>query len=269
MSSFYDLSHSDSYKHSENATSSPTNEVAYRLLGHLAFQHVAQHFNTSSELRVADVGCYTGGTTIRWLYTGRSLCKTHLVKVLGFDIHASLIAQARENYPNRSHLSFVLKRPDEPLPLIDDQPYHLIFAPFVVETIPTFDEVTHLYSQLIGGLVQGGELYFLRLHPNALTYQGVFRDYGLTSKPTWAHGDLFDVRLADHTNLIDRFWSPDIIASWFEARGCSVEMIPIQWAAESAVEELLRTFIEATHLDQGMPEWSVPLYQIIRVVKQE
>lgn len=268
MSSSYDLSNDDSYKSVENASSSPTNETVYRLIGQLGFSKMTAHLGPLAEIRVADVGCYTGGTTIRWLYTGKALNKQSVVKVLGFDLHAATIAEAHENYPDRPNLFFVEKPLNDPVPLIDGQPYHLMFAAFVVETISTFDDVKLLCSQLVDALLSGGEIYFLRLHPQALKSGETFQDYTLPQRETWAHGDTFPVRLAGHSkDLIDRFWEPEQLVQVFADLGCRAELIPIQQGVSPVINELLTRFISATRLVEDMPEWTVPLYQIVRVVK--
>ena len=174
MTSIYDTSEDGFYKGIENASASLTDEVAYRVLGHFGFNSLRNRFGPLDEIRVCDVGCYTGGSTIRWLYTGKALNPGSVVKVLGFDLHEETLAEARENYPDRPNLFFCRKDADDPIPLIEDQNYHLMFAPFVLETIKDFEDVERLCSQIVDALVEGGEVYFLRLHPNAFfTLRGI------------------------------------------------------------------------------------------------
>jgi SAM-dependent methyltransferase len=266
----YDTSEDGFYKGIENASASQTDEVAYRVIGHLGFHNLNDHVGSLEEVRVCDVGCYTGGTTIRWLYTGKALNKASVVKVLGFDVHEDTILEAHENYPDRPNLFFCKKDPADPIPLVEDQPYHLMFAPFVLETINDFDDVQSLCCQMVNALDERGEIYFLRLHPRALQYADGFRDYSITTRETWTHGDTFQIRLAGQARLIqDRFWQPEQIAEIFSEKECQVELMPISWEASPKVIELLKGFIAATRLDDDMAEWSVPLYQIIRVVKGE
>ncbi|GEM_PF-1121979 len=270
MTHHYDTSEDDFYKGIENASASVTDEVAYRLMAHLGFHGLQEHFGPLDEIRVADVGCYTGGSTIRWLKTGQALYTNSVVKVLGFDLHEETVAEARQNYPDQPHLFFARKDLADPMLLIDGQPYHLMFAPFVVETIEAFDEVQRLCTQMLDALAGNGELYFLRLHPDALTYADVFRDYHVPTRDTWTHGDSFKIRLAGQTEYMnDHFWKPEQIARLFSDQGCHVDLIPVGWDASDAIVDLLKGFIDATQLDADMPEWSVPLYQIIRVVKQK
>lgn len=268
MTSNYDTSEDNFYKGIENASASQTDEVAYRVIGHLGFHSLHDQLGSLDEIRVCDVGCYTGGTTIRWLYTGKALNKTGVVKVLGFDLHEDTILEARENYPDRPNLFFCKKDPADSIPLIGDQPYHLMFALFVLETIKDFDDVKRLCCQMVNALIDGGELYFLRLHPDALKQEG-FRDYSITTRNTWTHGDTFQIQLAGQSNLIkDHFWEPEQIAAIFTDKGCHVDLIPISWDSSPQIIDLLKGFIAATRLDEAMADWRVPLYQIIRVVKQ-
>lgn len=267
MTSNYDTSEDGFYKGIENASGSLTDEVAYRVIAHLGFNSLREQFGPLDEIRVCDVGCYTGGSTIRWLYTGKALNAGSVVKVLGFDLHEETLVEARENYPNRPNLFFCKKDPADAIPLIEDQPYHLMFAPFVLETMKAFEDVERLCSQMINGLVDGGQLYFLRLHPNALKYEG-FRDYNITTRDTWTHGDAFQIRLAGDL-IKDHFWEPEQIATVFSDKGCSVDLISLSWESSPHVIDLLKGFIASTRLDDEMAEWQVPLYQIIRVVKQD
>jgi hypothetical protein len=269
MTDHYDLSQDGFYKGIENASASLTDEVAYRVLGHLAFRDLNENFGTLDSIRVCDVGCYTGGSTIRWLYTGKSLNPNSTVNVLGFDLHEDTILEARENYPERPNLVFVKKDLPDPIPLINGELYHVMFAPFVLETIKDFGDVRRLCSQMIEGLVEGGSIYFLRLHPNALMYEGAFRDYTLPRKDHWTHGDQFRIRLAGQTNDIkDHFWQPEQVAQVFTEQGCQVDLISLNWESSPQIVDLLKGFIASIRLDDEMPEWIVPLYQIIRVVKQ-
>lgn len=269
MTSSYDTSEDGFYKGIENASASQTDEVAYRVLGHMGFHSLRDRFGLLEEIRVCDVGCYTGGTTIRWLYTGKSLNKTSLVKVLGFDLHEETILEAHENYPDRPNLFFCKKDLADPIPLIEDRPYHLMFAPFVLETIEDFDDVQRLCDQMVNALDDNGEMYFLRLHPNALRHEEGFHDYAITTRDHWTHGDEFQIRLVGQSKLIrDHFWGPEQIAEVFTDKGCYVELIPMSLETSPQITDLLKGFIAATRLDESMSEWNVPLYQIIRVVKQ-
>ncbi|NJR12879.1 class I SAM-dependent methyltransferase [bacterium] len=268
MTHDYDLSQDDFYKSLENATASVTNEVAYRLTGHFAFQNIYATFGVTDELRVTDVGCYTGGSTIRWLHTSRTLQPKTPLQILGFDVYEATIAQANENYGGRAGLSFVHKPLAQALPLINDAPYHLMFATFVLETITDYEQVRTLCSQLVAGLLPQGEIYFLRLHPNALTYQGTFRDYRLRERRPLTHGETFRVRLAGHNKeFLDHYWQPEELSRFFTAQGCTVHLIPMSWDAPNAMTALLKQITAATRVEDTLPEWTVPLYQIIRVVK--
>jgi hypothetical protein len=117
-----------------------------------------------------------------------------------------------------------------------------------------------------------GELYLLRLHPKSLSYKGRFSGYELPGRPNWQHGDLQEVCLITGekpVKIYDHFWQPERVAQVFLTLGCECQFVDL--AYDSPIEKVrnkLITLLEAYKLDQAMPEWTVPLYQLVRVWKK-
>jgi hypothetical protein len=216
---------------------------------------------------VCDVGCYLGASSNRWKQYENNLDQT--VQVLGTDIHASNIRQATEAYPG---ITFQLMEDGGKIPLLDNHRYQLMFATFVLDTIPQFNDVSRLCARMVEALVNGGTLILLRLHPNALTSNAPFQEYRLPVSTVWSHGDSMPIQLVqtggDTVNIHDTFWHPERIENLFEDQGCAVEQIPLH-VQNLRVQPYLAHLLEQYDLSSSMPEWTVPLYQLIRIVKKD
>ncbi len=121
--------------------------------------------------------------TARWWEYGQ---KHGAVEVLGTDIHPKNVHHASEKYP---HITFKHMAIGAEIPLLNYQPYHLIFATFVLDTIGHFDDVAQLCHRMIDALASHGTIMLLRLHPHALQSTEIFREYEFVTKLSWTHGE--------------------------------------------------------------------------------
>jgi hypothetical protein len=266
----YNFQQNTGYQQFENGKGAPTNEIGYRVVGKIAFDNTGKSFNDSVSLRVCDVGCYLGSSSARWLTMGQTNY-TGNVQVMGTDIHSANLLYATQKYRNIPNLQFQSMAIGGSLPLIDDKHYHLIFATFVLDTILSFADVTMLCRRMVEALETGGDIYLLRLHPNALSASVKFRDYSIVPRTNWEHGDPLYIRMssADNQtiNIYDRFWEPGQISDVFAAMNCEVELLPISWNGTETVKLVLQNLLAQEHIPTDMPEWTVPLFQIIRIKK--
>lgn len=263
----YDLGNTDHFKGFDNAGGLITNEVAYEVTGYMAFQALIDAFPPETELRIGDVGCFLGNGTARWATHAQRMMNGRGYQILGMDIFAENVARATHTYGENPRLKFALYEKTQLLPLIDNQPYHLIFAIFALDTIADFDEVKRLCSAMYSALGRGGEIYLLRLHPQSLCYAGRFQEYLMNTKAEWSHGDSLLVELSrrDGTKieLQDTYWEPKQIGDLFLAEGCQVDYL--QLTLNSQASEWLKYVMAHLNVNPDLPEWYVPLYQLIRI----
>lgn len=265
----YDVSDSSFYQSFQNATGLTTNNIAYEVVGSIAYSSMRARFASEAQLRICDVGCYLGSSSERWHRHGNRAGEG-MVHVLGVDIHESNVRQAVVTYP---HISFQHIERGSEIPLIGGHRYHGMFATFVLDTIHRFEDVEQLCRNMVRALLPGGEIYLLRLHPNSLQYEiGIpFQEYRLPSKSSWSHGDPLQIHLINEAGeaiaIDDRYWEPAAIAQVFEAAGCAVNCYDVSMDSTPLVAQELERQIEMSRLSRNMPEWSVPLYQIMRVQK--
>lgn len=261
----YNIADENFYRLFENGIALTTDDIAYEIVGSISQEFMTKAF-AEKPLRICDVGCYLGGSSARWHqhYQGRA-------EVVGVDIHASNIQIARSSYEQVEGLSFQHIKPGAVIPLIENQPYHAMFATFVLDTIHNFDDVIQLCQNMVSALIPDGEIYLLRLHPNALRYGGTFQEYQLNTKQDWSHGDPLLVKLiradGDSIEIDDRFWHPSKIKDIFHSVSCDVEMMDVSFNSHPVVVKHLEMQVEKMNLGSTIPEWVVPLYQIIRVRK--
>lgn len=263
----YDLGNTDHFMGFDNAGGLITNEVAYEVTGYMAFQALIDAFPSETELRIGDIGCFLGSSTARWATHAQRMMNGKAYRILGMDIFAENVARATRTYGENPRLKFALYEKTQILPLIDNQPYHLIFAIFVLDTIADFDEVKRLCSAMFSALEISGEIYLLRLHPQSLCFEGRFQEYLMNTKPEWSHGDSLLVELSrrDGTkiDLQDTYWEPEQIGDLFLAKGCEVDYLPLTLNSQTA--EWLKYVLVRLNVRQDLPEWQVPLYQLIRI----
>jgi 2-polyprenyl-3-methyl-5-hydroxy-6-metoxy-1,4-benzoquinol methylase len=192
----------------------------------------------------------------------------HAIYALGTDIHADNIQSAAEKYQTESDVRFQVMNAGDPLPRIGDADYHLIFASFVLDTIAHFEDVSTLCRRMVEALRPEGEIYILRLHPAALRSQQVFTEYRIEPREAWVHGDPLEIHITQTTgqsiHIHDTFWEPTQIAEVFKSAGCEVSLLDVSLTGESAVVRHLRDALINLNLQPEMPEWHVPMYQIIQ-----
>jgi len=262
----YDVSKDATYQSFENGTGATTDNVAYEVMGKIAYQSLWATFMNIQRLLICDVGCYLGGSSARWHQQGDGV-----VQVVGVDIHPMNIQKASATYLHVQNLSFRHMEASGPIPLHKGRLYHGMFATFVLDTIHSFEDVEQLCRNMVAALLPRGEIYLLRLHPNSLSYLGQFQQYRLQPKPIWSHGDLLSIELLNETRasifIEDRYWEPEKVIDVFRLLGCEVELIDLSFHADEWVFKQLEIHIEKSGLVQNMPEWFVPLYQIMRVRK--
>jgi 2-polyprenyl-3-methyl-5-hydroxy-6-metoxy-1,4-benzoquinol methylase len=268
----YSVNDDKRYIEFESASGLPGNEVSYRVTGHLAFERAFQSFSSDSVLRICDVGCFLGASTLRWFKTGQEMStERHAIHTLGTDIHADNIHIASEKYLAEPNVSFQVMTAGGELPRIGDANYHLIFASFVLDTIAHFEEVRTLCHRMVEALMPQGEIYILRLHPAALRSQQVFTEYRIEPRETWIHGDPLDIHITQTTgqsvHIHDTFWEPTQIAKVFRSAGCEVTMLDVSLMGESTVIRHLHNALVSLNLPPHMPEWHTPLYQIIKATR--
>jgi len=195
------------------------------------------------------------------------------VHVLGTDIFSENIAAAREKFGENDHLSFAVMDKNGSIPRLKGKPYHLMFCAFVLDTIPLWSDLVSLCQNMVGALTPHGELYLLRLHPNAFAGSDLFAEYHLKPNETPQHGDSFTVELRNDRSSIsflDTFWSPQHLGDLFTHMDCTVSSIEIRVRQvpddnSEALQEILRN---AGVVLEGR-EWQVPLFQILRIIKSD
>jgi len=261
----YEVSDDNFYRSFENGLGLTTNHVAYEVLGAVSRHYLNKTF-PNQQLRLCDVGCYLGGTSARWHQHYQDEAQ-----VIGVDIHESNIRIARSTYKQIERLSFQFMKRGGAIPLLDKQLYHGIFTTFVLDTIHNFNDVVQLCKNMVSALLPGGEIYLLRLHPKALCYSGSFREYQVNTKQEWEHGDSLHIKLirddGQTIEIDDCFWQPAKIQDVFVVSGCDVQIMDISFQSESVLVQHLERQIQQVNLPSIMPEWTVPLYQIMRAKK--
>jgi SAM-dependent methyltransferase len=264
----YEGSDENFYRLFENANGLTTNNIAYDVVGYITYKSVRATFAHDPILYICDVGCYLGGSSARWHRQGGGS-----IRVLGVDIHMTNIQAARASHQHIENLSFQHMERNSAIPLLEERGYHAIFATFVLDTISQFEDVAQLCRNMVTALLPGGEITLLRLHPRSLSYKGEkpFREYIFNSKPVWSHGDPLRIQLTNDVGetivIDDHYWQPEIIADVFREEGCHVTLFDLRLESDAVVVEALEKHIQASNAQHDMPEWSVPLYQIIQVKK--
>jgi len=269
----YNAQQDASYQTFEGGSGSLTDQVAYRILGDIAFKSVNPFFSNEPILRVCDVGSYLGGSSAHWLASGQSnLARYTRVQVLGTDIYESNIRRASEKYQHFTDLQFQFMSPGGEIPCIEERPYHLIFAAFVLDTIASFDNVSILCRRMVEALEPQGEIYMLRLHPNALMSRRLFCDYFVDPRPVWQHGDPLNIQLTTRggksIKINDTYWEPSRICDVFASVGCQATLLDVSLHGSPSMQQHLEYGIANVSLASDMSEWHVPLYQIIQVKKR-
>jgi SAM-dependent methyltransferase len=262
----YNVAQNASYEVFENALGLPTNDIAYKVAGILAFENTIKTFS-DLDLRVGDVGCFTGGTTARWMQLGKTHAEGRRVQVLGTDIHQGNVDLAAQEYQHLTGVQFRFMDTGNEIPRIDDRLYHLLLATFVLDTIPSFADVMILCRNMVAALEVGGTLYLLRLHPVAIKSGITFGEYHIHPREKWVHGDPLTIELTNQKQrtitINDSFWEPERIAEVLSNLGCVVQLMDLGLDPESLVHEHLCREVAAVGLSLDLPEWSVPLYQLI------
>jgi len=255
--------HEQQYAYFENAIGLPINSVPLALLGEIAFENLRSKFPSSDCLNVCDVGCYLGSTSLRWAQHGND------IQVLGTDIYESNITHAVDKYQHVHNLQFKHMQRGHAIPLLNGQKYHAVFATFVIDTIHDYDDVEQLCRNMVDALVDHGEIYLLRLHPNSLRSQAGFQEYELPKKSTWTHGDELLVQLTKENGkkmvIEDRYWDPNHISKLFRQSGCQVNLIEVSLKDSSPIQGKLMQHLHQVGIASDLPEWTIPLYQFIRV----
>jgi SAM-dependent methyltransferase len=264
----------------ENGQGIVTNEVAYHVLGEIAFKHIVRKteilpaFAPDCELLIGDIGCFLGASSRRWLEVGtRYSDKSDLsLKVLGVDIYSENISIARERFRGIPRLFFETMVKNGPIPKIETQRYQLLFSTFVLEAIARWDEVTALCKHMVAALVPDGELYILRLHPASFASQAQFDGYDLHATLPLKDGDHIDVELTtdvgERIALEDTYWSPNSLQTLFEACDCQVQPIDLAIGAPNGYQNLLTDTIQKFDAQTDKANWTAPLFQILRVIKK-
>jgi len=263
----------NSYQNFENGTGSLTDEVAYRILGKIAFTHAVGAFRGSSPLRVCDIGCFLGSSSVRWLTMGQALAADQSqVQVVGLDIYESNIQKATETYRHLTDIQFRAMLRGGAIPRIENRGYHLLFAAFVIDTITSFEDVSVLCEHMVESLEPHGKIYVLRLHPNGVKSKASFHDYHIESRANWQHGDPLNIQISNQESktihLEDTFWETSRICDIFTSLRCESEPLSVSTTGLPSMQEYFTREVLSLGLPLEMVEWHVPLYQIIQVKKQ-
>lgn len=263
----WDAENNRSYENVAGADDLPTNQTAYHLVNWLGFDTIFEKF-PDTPIRVCDVGCYLGYRTHNIWRVGQTFQGNF--QMLGTDIFEENIQVASQKFA-QPNLQFVWMEAGHPIPLIDNQPYHLILATFVLDAILDFEAVKALCVGMMDALLNNGELFLLRLHPNALSSNAGFAEYEFPVKPLWRDNDDLIINIVTRsgkkTEVIDKYWNPETIGALFAECGCTVEYIPIVHDMQGKIGDQLRVLIAEKGLDIHNQDWSVPLFQIIRICK--
>jgi hypothetical protein len=271
-------SYSSPYLPFENGQGT-TDEIAYQVLGQLAFASICKKshdiltFATNHRIYVADIGCYLGGSTLRWYRVGQDFARIFglSVAVLGSDIYIENIVTAQGKYAGDEGIRFEYMQKNQAIPMYTNQGYHLIFSTFVIDTIGDLQDVVALIKNMITALIDHGELYMLRLHSNSLASSSTFTQYRIECRQPMHDGEKFSVHLTGETgevSLLDTFWSLPTLMRIYAEIGCHVEVIDLISHPDHPIYPLLIATINGNGLSSDMAEWHVPLYQILRITKR-